>query len=267
MALTRLKSKNLLIAACLLMLLVALSANAVADTLARTFGANQTIPQGSVVALSRSNSQNVELAPAGDVSRIYGVAINPSDSAVTLDTGTPKVTVITSGSFQVLVSLSSGTIQNGDYLSMSKTDGVAAKASVNQAYILGKALANFDGGSGVVSGSGQTAIGLIKVDVSPGKNPLSKSDPSVPGPLLKIANALAGRPVTAVRVYTALGVFLVTLAVAGSLIWVGVRTSMISIGRNPLSKHSIIQGLVQVIVAAAVVFGGGLVGVYLLLRL
>jgi hypothetical protein len=84
--------------------------------------------------------------------------------------------------------------------------------------------------------------------------------------LLRIANSLAGKQVSPERVYTALGIFLVSLAVASSLIYVGVRTSMISIGRNPLSKHSIMRGLMQVVFAATLVFGAGLLGVFLLVR-
>jgi hypothetical protein len=42
---------------------------------------------------------------------------------------------------------------------------------------------------------------------------------------------------------------------------------MIAIGRNPLSKKSILRSLMQVISVAFSVFVVGMIGVYLLLRL
>lgn len=240
--------------------------SALADTIAKTFGSSKPIAPGYVVAISKTDTTKVELATAKELNRIYGVVISPSDSPVTLQTDNGQVVVATSGSYNMLVSLSGGAVKSGDYLSMSTTDGIAAKASATQDYIVGRSLSDFNGTNGVISGSGDSAVGRIAAQVSPGKNPLAKSDPSVPGPLLRLANSLAGKPVSAQRIYTAMGVFLVSLIVAASLIYVGVRSSMISIGRNPLSKHSIMRGLSQVVVAAALVFGAGLIGVYLLVR-
>lgn len=261
------KNKSFL-ALILLVLPLSLLGTAVhADTISKTFGSDKTIAPGYVVALSKTNSNKVELATSKELSRIYGVVISPTDSPVTLQTGNGQVVVSTNGSYSVFVSLDGGVVNAGDYLSMSLTNGVAAKANNAQDYILGRAISGFNGSQGVLSGSGQNAVGKIPVVVSPGKNPLAKSEPSVPGPLLRIANSLAGRPVSPQRIYTALAIFLISLIVAASLIYVGVRSSMISIGRNPLSKHSIMRGLTQVVVASALVFSAGLLGVYLLVRI
>jgi hypothetical protein len=264
--LATIKSKNLALAILLFLPLITIVGNASADTIAKTFASNQTISPGYVVAISKADTTRVELATEKELSRIYGVAVDPSDSSVTLQSANGKVVVVTSGSYNLLVSLSGGVVKAGDYLSLSPTDGISAKASDSQEYIVGRALSDFNGTTGVISGNGDNAVGRIAAQVSPGKNPLSKSEPTVPGPLLKVANSLAGKPVSAERVYTALGIFLVSLAVAASLIYVGVRSSMISIGRNPLSKHSIMRGLMQVVFAAALVFSAGLLGVYLLVR-
>ena len=65
----------------------------------------------------------------------------------------------------------------------------------------------------------------------------------------------------------ALAMFLISVIVAASLLWAGVRSGITAIGRNPLSQNFIIRGLDQVIILAAAVFAIGLFGVYLLLRL
>jgi hypothetical protein len=62
-------------------------------------------------------------------------------------------------------------------------------------------------------------------------------------------------------------VFLAATVVAGSMLYAGVRSSMISIGRNPLSKQSIVKSMVQVIITSFMVFILGIFGVYLLLKL
>ena len=56
-------------------------------------------------------------------------------------------------------------------------------------------------------------------------------------------------------------------AIAGSLLYSGIRSSVISIGRNPLSKESITKSLLQIILTSIIIFLIGLFGVYLLLRL
>ncbi len=265
--LARIKSKKLIIVSLLMLPITLISGIAAADSIAKTFSSDTAISPGYVVSLKKNDQSKVELASAKALSRIYGVVINPSDSAVTLQTGNGQVVVATGGNYEVLASLSGGVIKTGDYLSLSPNDGIAAKAGTDQDYIVGRAIADFDGGQGIISGSGSSATGRVPIQVSPGKNPLAKSDPNVPGPLLKLVNTIAAQPVSPQRVYAALGVFVVALVVASGLIYVGVRSSMISIGRNPLSKHSIMRGMLQVVIAAALVFGFGLIGVYLLIRI
>jgi hypothetical protein len=46
-----------------------------------------------------------------------------------------------------------------------------------------------------------------------------------------------------------------------------VRSSMIALGRNPLSRKSILRGMFQVIITSIIIFICGLFGVYLLLKL
>ena len=227
------------------------------QTIAKSFGAKTKIEPGTVVALTKDDPESVEPAPAADVNRIYGVVIEQTEAAVTLQKQDQTVFVATSGAYPILVSASNGSIKSGDYLSMSKTYGVAGKASINQEYVVGKALDDFN----------NAATGKIKAELTPGKTPQIKGDKAVPGPLLRLAYAIAGKPVSAARIYSALAIFVITLIVAASLILVGVRTSLISIGRNPLSKHSIMQSLTQVIVAAGLVFIGGLGGIFLLLKI
>ncbi len=238
-----------------------------AETIARSFDASGNVEPGRVVALMLSDNTKVELAPASDPSRIYGVVIEETAAPVTLQEKAQKIFVATGGAYPTFVSTENGAITSGDYLSISSSDGVAAKLTKKQSYVVGRAAENYDGSSGRVGdGKNGAAIGKIKVEILPGKNPNLREGASVPAPLKRLGEEIAGKPLSPARIYSALAIFLITTAVAFFLLWVGVSSGMIAIGRNPLSKHSIMQNLAQVIVASTLVFTGGLFGIYLLLR-
>ncbi len=249
--------------------LVCLSVGKVfAESIVRSFKANGTITAGEVVALSFGNKSTVELAPTNDPARIYGVVVDKNTAAVTISQPGQEVFVATGGVYPVLVSTESGPIHSGNYLAMSSSDGVAAKATGGQAYVVGRALQDFDSSSGSASqGRNGSAIGKVSAQITPGRNPSLREDTAVPRALRRLGEAIAGKPLSASRIYAALAIFIITAAIAFSLLWVGVRSGMIAIGRNPLSRHSIMQSLAQVIVAATIVFFGGLLGIYLFLRL
>ena len=239
-----------------------------ADTIARSFYAKGNVEPGRVVALSVSDNTTVELAPADDPNRIYGVAIEQKAAPATVEQPGRTVFVATGGVYPVLASTENGAIKTGDYLSMSSSDGVAAKVTSRQTFIIGRSSENFDGSTDVIgTGNRGAKIGKINAEIIPGRNPQLRESTAVPLPLRLFVESIAGKPLSAARIYSALLIFIITAAIAFGLLWVGVRSGMISIGRNPLSKHLIMQNLAQVIVAATVVFAGGLFGIYLLLRI
>lgn len=240
-----------------------------ADSLVRGFKSKGLLQPGWVVAISKGTTDMVEAAPANDPSRMYGVVIDPSQAPATVRRQeSQQVYVVSNGTFPVLANTQNGVIRPGDYVSMSRTDGIASKATSQQLYVLGRAVEGFDGRNNVlVNGNNGSAIGRIQVDLNVIRNPLQYDRVAIPSPLKRAGEAIAGRNVSAERIYAALAVFLVSAILAGILLWSGVRSSIVSIGRNPLSRHSILQGLIQVIGAAGAVLIIGVIGVYLLLKL
>jgi hypothetical protein len=176
----------------------------------------------------------------------------------------------------VLVSTQNGPLKAGDYITISAIDGIGMKAGSKEQFIIGRALGDFDGSinkvgtSKVKSSDGKSidvTIGRVQADVLVAGNPLLKpEEANVPEVLRKAAEAVAGKPVNAVRIYMGLFVFIVSTIIAGILMYGGVRSAIISIGRNPLGKKSIIRGMFQVIITGLIVFISGVFGVYLLLR-
>ena len=241
---------------------------AFADNLAQGFGSKGNLGPGMVVALSKNSQDTVEAAPASDTSRIYGVVIDPSDAPLILNRQSgDQVFVATAGSYPVLVSTERGPIKSGDYLSISSTDGIAAEATYQQSAVLGQAASAFDGKKGAITNIGTAAVGKITVNVNPHKNPLVKNDISIPPFLRKAGEALAGKPVSAIHIYLALAFLVAAVMISTALLSSGVRGAMISLGRNPLNKGSIMNSMFKVVIAAVMVFVIGLFGVYLLLRI
>jgi hypothetical protein len=89
---------------------------------------------------------------------------------------------------------------------------------------------------------------------------------AIPAPLKRFGQAVAGKNISALRIWAALAVFLIAAIIAVSVLAIGIRSSIISIGRNPLSKKTIMRGLLQVVIVAVLVFIAGTFAVYLLLK-
>jgi hypothetical protein len=212
-------------------ILLGLVLPAKADNVVQGFKSKGNLSPGWVVALSKNSQDTVEAAPTSDSGRLYGVIVDPSDAPLTLNRfGSDQVFVATTGSYPV-------------------------------------ATAAFDGKKDVITNSGGFAIGKVVVNISPRKNPLVKNDVAIPGFLRKLGESIAGKPVSALRIYVSLAFLLAAATLSMTLLYAGVRGGMIALGRNPLNRGHIMNSMFKIVTAAAMVFIIGLFGVYLLLKL
>lgn len=238
------------------------------EAIIQGYNSDKVLDRGTVVALDETDASKVVPAGSADLKKMYGVVVDPNDAPVTITQEGQKVFVATTGRYQVIVSLQNGGIGVNDYVSMSSIDGIAAKATEKQAYVLGKATQVFDGKTNAISDSGGNPLGRILVDIQVVKSPILKADRNLlPDFLRRAGESVAGKQVSNARLYSALALIIVSAAVAGALLYAGVRSAMISVGRNPLGRKSIFRSLLQVVVFSLIVFITGIIGVYLLLRL
>jgi hypothetical protein len=177
-----------------------------------------------------------------------------------------------------LVSDQNGKSEPNDYVTVSSLDGIGMKADTSQPVVVGKALASFDGRNKISSqvtvkdSAGKdvkVSIGLIPVEVNISRNPLMEVQSVVPGFsfLHAGAQAVTNKDVSPTRLYISVFMLLVIAAISGGILYSGVRSSVMAIGRNPLAKQSIMHGMSQVILIAVIVFIIGVIGVYLILKL
>jgi hypothetical protein len=239
------------------------------------YASDAAIQYGTIVELSGKGAAKVQAAEAGKLSQMYGVAVDPHGLSLTVSNTAlqNESYVATSGTFNVLVSTQTGAIKPGDYITLSAINGVGMKAGTyqEQNLVFGRAAGGFDGKSNSIGattlkydGSSATQpvqLGLIPVAISIQRNP------NLPPALQKLGQAIADKPVGPLRIYLSIGITGLSIMVALTTLYSGIRNALIAIGRNPLSKKSIFRGLAEIIITGFLILIIGLFAVYLLLKL
>lgn len=234
--------------------------------------------RGTVVVYDENDENVVAAATLDTLERLFGVVVRSNESPLLLSGEDNGAFVSTSGRFEVLVSNVNGEIQQGDYITASAVAGVAMKADQEQDIVLGQALSNFDttNPANVLStssvnlddgGTKPISIGRVLTQIDVRASPLQQDTVVVEAPnfLINLGESIADKPVTPLRIYAALAMLLVSFGLGGSLLYSSIRSSIVAIGRNPLSKSSVMKQLIQVILVSFGIFAAGFIAVYLVL--
>jgi hypothetical protein len=249
------------------------------QSVAQGYGSDQSLQNGMIVKLEDKDSSKVEPLTQATATKMQGVVVAASDATVSLSNNgnSKQVFVATFGHYDVLVSNQNGPIKSGDYITISSLAGVGMKVDTDQPTVIGKATAAFSGTSQVAGtaklkdATGKevsVSLGRIPVDITISHNPLQQlAANGLPSFLEHASQAVAGKPVDPTRVYIALFVLFVSAMVAGAILYSGVRGGLISMGRNPMAKKVIVNGMIRVVLSGLIVFILGVFGVYLLLKL
>lgn len=256
----------------------AASRAASAQAVSQAYQTSGPVQKGMIVMIDPGDSAKVKPLTVQRESSMLGVVVAANDTVLSLgsDQNVSQVYVAAKGKYEVLVSNENGDIRPGDLVSVSSLDGIGMRADDERMVIVGRALKAFDGDTQGTSKAElttagkkrQVSIAPIELDISVSHNPLaSAKGTSVPSFLQKTADTIAGRPVSALRVYTSAVVLAAVLIITSSLLFSGVRTSLASLGRNPLARTAILRGLLQVIIISLIIFSFGLFAIYLLLRI
>lgn len=241
------------------------------SAIAQQFHTNKSdITAASLVVMQPGNSNSIVLSSADHSDRLVGVV---SDRPlIELSNGDNGVQVVTSGLTKALVSDVNGAIAAGDKITASPIEGVGMKATDNTT-IVGTAQTALTGSKTKTikdtSGKDVTVhIGLVPVQVAVAfySADSGRKATLVPSFLQEVANNIAGRNVSAVRVLIAALILLLLFVSITILLYSAVRSSIISIGRNPLSERAVRKSLfgVSLTVFAVLLFAVALM--YIVLR-
>lgn len=252
----------------------------VSNAVTQSYNADSGVQVGMIVKLKDKEGSTVTPLSSSEIAEMLGVVVPTNDATIVLSPETIKkqqVLVATTGNFSVLVSNQNGPIKTGDYLTISALSGIAMKADENQTQVIGKATKDFSGTANVIGNIklkdtigrvSSVSIGRTTVDLRISHNPLfSKTADYVPGFLAKVAVNVANKPVSVARIYLSTALLIISAFVTAVLLYSGIKNGMISVGRNPLSKKSIIRSLIETVIAGLIIFIAGVFAVYLLLKL
>ncbi len=243
------------------------------------YAAEASLDNGTIVQLTSKDAKQVKIATQAELQNMFGVTVDRNQLSLTLTNENLKneTFVAVSGTYDVLVSNQGGPIAVGDYVTLSSVNGVAMKAGTEEKTVFGRAVGAFDG-KGVTlgtttlkdsnGGTKAVTLGQVPVTINIQRNPNEKSTKAdVPEFLQRIGQAIAEKEVSPIRIYLSMGITAVSLIAAIAVLYSGVRSGVISIGRNPMSKKSIFRALLEIILTSILILVIGLFAVYLLLKL
>jgi hypothetical protein len=212
--------------------------------------ADNNLTTGALMSLKTGSNNTAELATIDNVQRLVGVVGN--DTLVELGNGT-GTQVVTSGVTLALVSDANGSINAGDKITASPIAGIGQKA-ITSAQVIGIAQAGLNPAAAQIKtltaqDGSQVQVHIAKIPVQVNVTfyvPPGSQATFLPAFLQDFANAVSGREVSPVRVViSALILFLAFVSIA-VLLYSTVRSSIISIGRNPLSEKAVRKSIFQI---------------------
>jgi len=250
-----------------------LSAGPVLAALSVGYPAHSNIPAGTIVSLANDGSNGVVIADQTSLARTIGVVVAPDQSSLSLGAATGQVQVVTSGLASVFVTTANGNIKSGDPIALSTIAGVGDKATTS-GRIIGIAAAAFsDATPGVQSatvgsGASKRQVSLGEVEIQVGVNSYSVQTPisGVLGAAQNIANTVSGKSVAVVRLYVAAFILLIAVVCSTVLIYSAVRSSIIAVGRNPLSRKAVFRSLAQIMLVVILILAVAAVAMYLVIK-
>lgn len=246
------------------------------------YAADTALDNGTIVQLSGKKSNRVKVATESQQQNMFGVTVDRNQLPITITNEglENQVFVAVSGTYNTIVSTQGGAIKAGDYVTLSSVNGVAMKAGTKEEdrTVFGRAAAAFDGKdvalgtTSLKDASGKASknvtLGMIPVTIDIRDNPNKKSTKvKVPSFLERVGLAIAEKEVSPIRIYLSIAISVICLVATIAILYSGVRSGVISIGRNPMSKKSIFRALLEIILTCVLILAIGLFAVYLLLRL
>lgn len=245
------------------------SANAVTP-LSQGYETTTAIAGGSIVSLQNDQSDIVVPTYTDNQNTIIGVVINDNSSVLTLTDGSKsEVQVATTGVVPVLVSDINGPIQEGDQITASPIKGVGMKVS-SDAKVIGIAQStptndvkdtykDSDGKEQTVT------LGQVNVLINVSYYTKQPTKTIVPAALQNVANAIAGKNVETLPIVIAAIIFFITLVIVSSIIYSMIRSSIISVGRNPMSQSAIYRDVIQLSVLVLGILAVAIISIYIVL--
>lgn len=258
-----------IVGALLVALLIPLSVSAL-TTISQGYTTDKPLSLGAIVSLEKDSSDKIIAASTSNVDNLFGVVIENESSLLSVSNGQEnQVQIATSGTVPVLVSDINGPVKRGDHITASPIAGVGMKATGN-VRIIGIAQSDMKLGKKQTykeknGKEGSATLGEVPALINVAYFFKEPEKTLIPSPIQNIANSLAGKPVSTLPILISAAIFIITLIVVVSIIYSMIRSSIISVGRNPMSQSAVYRDLIQLSALVLAILTVGLIAIYLVL--
>lgn len=238
--------------------------------ISQSYSTADKLSLGSLVSQVNNTSDTVAAADSSNVDNLLGIVISESNSLLALSNGDKnQVQVATTGTLQVLVSDINGPIKRGVQITASPISGVGMKATTNTR-VIGIAqgdLANAKEETYTDDKKVKHTVKLGQIPVLVNVSYFFKEPDKtiIPAAIQNVANSVAGKPVSTLPILVSAAIFIVTLIVVVSIIFAMINSSIISVGRNPMSQSAIYRDIIQLSALVLAILAVGLIAIYLVL--
>lgn len=237
------------------------------------FQSDEDIAVGSLVSVNENNEELVTVANINNASNLIGVAVSRDSSSLYFtSTSDETVAVATTGEASVFVSDLQGPISPGDKISVSPINGVGQKATALGEVVVGVAKSglgddNIEQSIDVEFADGVRSvnIGVVRASINVHNYIPDQEERTLLSSIQNTAQAIAGKPVTMAKALISSAILIATLMVVIVTMGSSIQGSMVSLGRNPLAKKTIISSMVKIILFGTLVLGAGGTMAYLIL--
>jgi hypothetical protein len=240
------------------------------DTTDKTITIGMAVAVASTQGTGASQTIIVEKSSVKDADKTLGIVVNPQSDTVAVSANGSQVYVATTGAANVYVSDINGTIHKNDLLAASPVQGVLMRADDGTKGILGIAQDNFPTtGTQKISVKNNTGqiitakVAMVRINMDVKFS--TSTQPSTESSLQRLGKAIVHHQVSQVKVFLSLGILTMVTVVVGGVVYAAISSSMISLGRNPFARKTILHGLNRVIALMVLVLLVGLAAVYMVL--
>ncbi len=241
------------------------------SAISQGFKTNETdLAVGALVGLTSGSQSTIQLNNTDRLDQLIGVI--GDRPLIELSNNDKEVQVVISGTTLTLVSNINGDVKSGDKITASPINGVGMRASAS-ALVVGTAQADLSAVTtsekNVTDKQGKSQaikVGAVPVQVNITYYVAPEDKNSFLPPFLQaLANAVAGREVSPARVLISTLVLVFGFISIAVLLYSSTRSSIISIGRNPLSEGAVRKSLFEVGATALGILLVMLIAIYLVL--
>lgn len=240
------------------------------SSISQGYTATQPVSIGSVVSLEKDSTDHVIPATPETSDNIIGVVINDGSSPLTIESGAAnQVIVATNGVVPVLVSDINGAITQGDPITASSLKGIGMKATANSK-VVGFAQGDMTGKTKqkVKDSQGkeqEVTLGQLPLLVSVSYHYKQPEKTIIPAALQNVANTVAGKKVDSLPIIIASVIFIIMLITVVSIVYAMIRSSIISVGRNPMAQSAVYRDIIQLSILVLAIIGVSIIAIYFIL--